>query len=294
MAAGTGTGTAVDQHLGAQLGELMRRDPTLSPQQLQALLQDLLAEDLSLRAPLRELILLPAFRRLALERNQAQAAAQRDALLAELALSFHPALLPRLRALLQGVLGWDDSEAASSVAAASISARQPAVAARSDLPRLSPQMTQRLQRIHTLVQQGYRLEKSMNAFPYLVSPAGTRIIPSRGSVAGFAWIGFFFPWVFCYQIREWSYFWVTGFTFLLAAWIHLFTTVSLDFAISIAISLQYGASLPYLRYLKISQGQNKTTRLSTSILVGFLLSLLAALPATLVDLLAEWLHGNSP
>ncbi len=276
----------------------MRRDPTLSPLQLQALIQDLLAEDLSLRAPLRELILLPAFRRLVLERSQAQAVAQRDALLAELAGTFHPAVLPRLRALLQGVLGWDDSQAASLVAAADSSARQPTMAALPDLPRLSLQMTQRLQRIHMLMQQGYRLEKLMHAFPCLVSPAGARITPSplfgKGSAAGFSWIGFFFPWVFCCQIREWSYFWVTGFMFLFAAWIHLFTRVPLDVPISFAISVQYGVSLPYLRYLKISQGQGKPTRLSTSILLGFLLSLVAALPSILVDLLAAWLHTNPP
>jgi len=287
---------AADQRLGAQLGELMRRDPTLSPLQLQALIQDLLAEDLSLRAPLRELILLPAFRRLALERSQAQAVAQRDALLAELAGTFHPVVLSRLRALLQGVLGWDGSQAASPVAAADSSARQPAMAALPDLPRLSRQMNQRLQRIHRQVQQGYRLEKSIYSFPYLVSPDGARISPyplfGKGSAAGFSWIGFFFPWVFCYQIREWSYFWITGFAFLFAAWIHLFTRVSLDVPISIAISLQYGASLPYLRYLKLSQGQSKPTSLGASILLGFLLSLLAALPSIIVDLLAEWLHAN--
>lgn len=289
---------AADQRLGARLGELMRSDPTLSQLQLQALIQDLLAEDLSLRAPLRELILLPAFRRLALERNQAQAIAQRDALLAELAGTFHPAVLSRLQALLQGVVGWDASQAASQVAAAGSSFRQPAVAALPDPPRLSPQMTQRLQRIDMLVQQGYRLEKLMHAFPCLISPVGTRIIPSpifgRGSVAGFCWIGFFFPWVFCYQIREWSYFWVTGLTFLFAAWIHLFTRLPLDLPISLAISLQYGASLPYLRYLKSSQPQSRQARLSTSILLGFLLSLVAVLPSSLVDLLAEWLHANLP
>ncbi|MFM7312799.1 MAG: hypothetical protein ACKO0M_06490, partial [Cyanobium sp.] len=259
----------------------------------------------SLRAPLRELILLPALRQLCQERSPSQAAAQKDALLAELAGTFHPDVLLRLGSLLDGAIGIASSVASSprpapesndqqarSIEPLRNSATDPLQTPADLLPplaRVSPQMMQRLQRIDALVQQGYTVKKAMNAFPYLNSPGGNRINPSlfsTGATAGFSWIGFFFPFVSCFQISEWSFFWVNGIAELITSLIYLATKFDATIPVDLAVGLMYGIYLPYLRYLKANQGDYRPSSLRRSIIFGLLLNILSAAPAIVIYTIA--------
>jgi len=322
---------------------LLRRDPTISAQQLQGLVQDLLAEDLTLRAPLRELIVLPSFRQLIRARSAAQAMAQRDALLSELAGIFHPDLLQRVSCLLDGVLGLDggqptgsnasphligrstwggnathavpaapstepyqpvsESPHGSSTTPESLHPSTPATLRKPDraaspasqlppIPQVSPQMLQRLQRIHALVIQGYRIEKVLDTFPVIRALNGRTLPPAisgQGSVGGFSWIGFFFPFVICFQIREWSYFWLAAivtalFSIPVGFMIRVDTSAAeglyllhllliFIFSANMALRIYYGIATPQLRYIH-AQRDAQPFGIKRSILLGLLADVL--------------------
>lgn len=337
-----------DRNLGVRLGSLLRRDPTMSAQQLQGLVQDLLAEDLTLRAPLRELIVLPSFRQLIRARSAAQAMAQRDALLSELAGIFHPDLLQRVSCLLDGVLGLDggqptgsnasphligrstwggngrhvvpaapstepyqpvsESPHGSSTTPESLHPSTPATLRKPDraaspapqlppIPQVSPQMLQRLQRIHALVIQGYRIEKVLGTFPVIRALNGRTLPPAisgQGSVGGFSWIGFFFPFVICFQIREWSYFWLSAIVSVLlsipvgfVANLDASAAEGLDYLLtlsaSMALGIYYGIATPQLRYIHAHRDA-QSFGIKRSILLGSLL-------AVLFGIAGEWVGG---
>jgi len=96
---------STEQRIGAQLGEIMRRDPSLSTQQLQAIVQDLLGDDQSLRTLMRELIQSPGFMRSRPLAGGAENLAFRDALLIEMRAVFQQQLLDRAGLFLNGYLG---------------------------------------------------------------------------------------------------------------------------------------------------------------------------------------------
>ena len=336
-----------DRNLGVRLGSLLRRDPTMSAQQLQGLVQDLLAEDLTLRAPLRGLIVLPSFRQLIRARSAAQAMAQRDALLSELAGIFHPDLLQRVSCLLDGVLGLDggqptgsnasphligrstwggngrhvvpaapstepyqpvsESPHGSSTTPESLHPSTPATLRKPDraaspapqlppIPQVSPQMLQRLQRIHALVIQGYRIEKVLGTFPVIRALNGRTLPPAisgQGSVGGFSWIGFFFPFVICFQIREWSYFWLAAIVTALFSLVGLVILVGAPapdgllypfiFSANMALRIYYGIATPQLRYIHAHRDA-QSFGIKRSILLGSLLEVLFGIAG-------EWVGG---
>lgn len=103
--------TGSDYLLGQQIAALCQaqRVSDLPPSAILSQVQDLLGSDTTLLAPLRDLLVRPAYRQL-LNHGGAEGAhssllAGRDALLQDLALTYHPAVVARLAALIDGSLG---------------------------------------------------------------------------------------------------------------------------------------------------------------------------------------------
>lgn len=99
-----------DYSLGQQIAALFKaqRASDLPPSTILSQLQDLLGSDTALLGPLRDLLLRPAYRQLqdqgAAESPHSPLLAGRDALLQDLALTYHPAVVARLAAVIDGSL----------------------------------------------------------------------------------------------------------------------------------------------------------------------------------------------
>ncbi len=134
---------------------------------------------------------------------------------------------------------------------------------------VSPQMQARLDKIQNLVDQGYTVSRKWESIPVLKSSEGLSRNLINNGPAGFSWIGFFFPFAVCTQIREWSYFAVYGISCLLISFI---TSIIggdlwwLEFIVDVA----YGFFYPYLRFMAIKKDVKEIDRLP-SILLGFTL-----------------------
>lgn len=103
--------TGSDYSLGQQIAALCQaqRASDLPPSSILSQVQDLLGSDTTLLGPLRDLLVRPAYRQL-LHQGGADGAhssllAGRDALLQDLALTYHPAVVARLAAVIDGSLG---------------------------------------------------------------------------------------------------------------------------------------------------------------------------------------------
>lgn len=149
---------------------------------------------------------------------------------------------------------------------------------------ISPKMRPRLEAIDKLVHEGYKIKKVWDAFPVLESSSGVVRNVFSSSPAGFSWIAFFFPFAVCAQIKEWSYFYVTGFILLAGSFLYKITGWDPGYALSIAIGVQYGFFYPYLRWQALRKG-DRELGVGLSILVGILLSVLCALPSIVFELL---------
>jgi len=151
---------------------------------------------------------------------------------------------------------------------------------------ISPKMNSRLEAISSLVQNGYTVKKEWDAIPYLVAANGTKKpINLFSNPAGFSWIGFWFPFAVCTQIKEWSYFYVTGYLFLITSIISAVIHVDLSNAAGIALSVMYGMYFPYLRYMAKEKNVEENS-VGFSIVVGLLLAIVAAVPSIVIDLIA--------
>jgi len=152
---------------------------------------------------------------------------------------------------------------------------------------ISPQMNSRLEAISALVQNGYTVKKEWDAFPCLVAANGTKKpINLFSNPAGFSWIGFWFPFAVCTQIKEWSYFYVSGVLFLITSIISAATHTNLSNAASIAIAVMYGMYFPYLRYMAKEKNVEENS-VGFSIVVGLLLAIVAAVPSIVIDSMAS-------
>jgi len=156
---------------------------------------------------------------------------------------------------------------------------------------ISPRMNSRLEAISTLVQNGYTVKKEWDAIPYLVAANGTKKrINLFSNLAGFSWIGFLWPFAVCTQIKEWSYFYVSGFLYLITSIISaVIHSADIRFylpsAIGIAISVMYGMYFPYLRYLAREKKVEENS-VGFSIVLGLLLTIVSMLPSIVIDLIA--------
>ena len=148
---------------------------------------------------------------------------------------------------------------------------------------ISPEMQKRLLAIQKFLEEGYTLDKMLNAFPELRSNSGRSIGPnSARNPAGFSWIAFFFPYAVCTQIREWSYFYVSGIIYVLTSIISSVLKNELSSVSNIAISLSYGIFFPYLRYIAVQKGVEEIPR-GKSIIYGLLLAVVAVMPSLALD-----------
>lgn len=148
---------------------------------------------------------------------------------------------------------------------------------------ISPEMKKRLSAIQKILEEGYSLDKILNAFPELKNNSGRSVGPnSFRNPAGFSWVAFFFPFAVCTQIREWSYFYVSGIIYVLTSIISSVIKNDLSNVSNIAISLGYGIFFPYLRYIAIEKEVEEIPR-GKSIIFGLLLAVVAGTPSLVLD-----------
>ncbi len=147
---------------------------------------------------------------------------------------------------------------------------------------LSDSMRSRLNKIDYFLRNGYNLKKEFGAFPVFVSNDNRNLhISFFRNPAGFSWIGFFFAFAVCTQIREWSYFYVVGLTELIASIISIAIKWDISVIPSFAICIAYGIYLPYLRHMSLSKMVPEIRR-GPSIMLGLCLSVLASIPSAIV------------
>jgi hypothetical protein len=148
---------------------------------------------------------------------------------------------------------------------------------------ISPEMQKRLLAIQKFLEEGYTLDRILNAFPELKNNSGRSVGPnSFRNPAGFSWVAFFFPFAVCTQIREWSYFYVSGIICVLTSIISSVIKNDLSNVSNIAISLGYGIFFPYLRYIAVEKEVEEIPR-GKSIIFGLLLAVVAGTPSLVLD-----------
>ena len=155
---------------------------------------------------------------------------------------------------------------------------------------ISPQMKPRLDLIEALISEGYTLNKIWGYYPDLKTPSGKSvnifgsILPLSGP-AGFSWVAFFFPWAVCTQIREWSFFYLLFIFSLLGTISDIFFETPPSI-INLLTCYSYGSMFPYLRYLATKRDVEEIPKTS-SILIGFVLYLLALTPSLILAFLTN-------
>ena len=152
---------------------------------------------------------------------------------------------------------------------------------------LSTQMRTRVNKIESLIENGYTLKKDLyDLIPNLTSPNGktVNIISGRhgdNPLPNFSWIAFFFPFAVAAQIRHWSYFWFVGFFGFFIQILSLITRLESLSQAGIVISVLYGYWFPYHRWF-FTRNNKEELGITTSIFVGIGLSLIAAIPSLLL------------
>ena len=149
-------------------------------------------------------------------------------------------------------------------------------------------MKTRLDRIDALISEGYTLNKKWGFYPDLKTAAG-KSVEIFGSLfrlagpAGFSWVAFFFPWVVCTQIREWPFFYSLFIFSLFGTTLAIFfeSSTSITSLLSLLPCYWYACMFPYLRYLAAKRNVNEISKTS-SILIGFVLCLLALTPSLIL------------
>ena len=142
-------------------------------------------------------------------------------------------------------------------------------------------MQVRSDRIEARINEGHSLEKKWGYYPDLKTSSGKSVnifgpLFRLSGPAGFSWIAFFFPWVVCAQIREWSYFYFVCLFSLFATAANIaFDTSS---GITFLTSFCYANMFPYLRYLAKKRDVQEISK-GSSIVIGFSLGVLALVPS---------------
>ena len=164
---------------------------------------------------------------------------------------------------------------------------------------VSKRMQKKLDRIDYLIDKGYELEKfnlrdyfllkpfnlSTNLelpFPVIKDNKGNEINALFKANAGFSWIAFFFPAVFFFKIREYSFFYFFCFFYIVCGLFELsYGETYLNNFGNLIIGLISGFNFPYIRHINISRNI-KERGLFQSIVLGTLLSLIAIIPYSLI------------
>jgi len=155
---------------------------------------------------------------------------------------------------------------------------------------ISPQMQKRLDKIQALVNEGYTLDKKYGLPIFKTSEDKAKPVGGLKAPTGFSWIAFFFPFAVCTQIREWSYFYITGIFFLLLSFIHIIFGVEASGPGSLALGILYGYNYPYLRYISNKKGTEEIP-VFISIILGLVLSIICVIPSIVIDIIAEYMHA---
>ena len=149
-------------------------------------------------------------------------------------------------------------------------------------------MQSKLDKIDALIEKGYSVKtKEKNFIPILISPEGKFVntfFKSKygdDSLPGFSWIAFFFPFVFAAKIRHWQYFWALGLIVFILSIIESIFNIDTSYASSIGISMVYGFGYPLQRWLFVKSNKEEIGTF-ISVLLGFLLSFVAGIPAFIV------------
>ena len=150
-------------------------------------------------------------------------------------------------------------------------------------------MQSKLDKVDALIEKGYSVKtKETNFIPILISPEGKFVNTffnskyGDDSLPGFSWIAFFFPFVFATKIRNWKYFWFVGFIVFILTIIESIFNIDTSYATSIGISMVYGFGYPLQRWLFVKSNKEEIGTF-ISVLLGLLLSFVAAIPAFIVD-----------
>ena len=152
---------------------------------------------------------------------------------------------------------------------------------------ISPNMQRKIDKINTLIAQGYTLKKRGIAVDFRNS-SGKRVnvFGFFGTPAGFSWIAFFFPFAVCTQIKEWSFFYISGAAYAIASLITGFSGVDSGSAVSLGIGIVYGHAFPYLRLLAKQSGIEEYSR-AKSIFLGLFLAVASVIPSAIIDVIFE-------
>ena len=105
-----------DYQLGQKIGSLIAAQAAskLPPSSILSQVQDLVGADTALLGPLRDLLARPTYRQLCGEGQQSVLVGGREALLQDLATTYHPAVLERLAVVIDGSLGLPPGPSPSS------------------------------------------------------------------------------------------------------------------------------------------------------------------------------------
>ena len=151
-------------------------------------------------------------------------------------------------------------------------------------------MQARVEKIEKLIEHGYTLKKGTLGGIDFRNSLGKRVrIGGFKSPAGFSWIGFFFAPAVCTQMKEWSYFYVIGCTFVIVSIINgAIGFDNGDRAAGIALSVSYGFMMPYLRKINKDNGTKDMPK-GNAIVLGLLLAIVSVIPASIIDIAFELL-----
>ncbi|MCP9877911.1 FHA domain-containing protein [Cyanobium sp. A2C-AMD] len=147
---------------------------------------------------------------------------------------------------------------------------------------VSTKMRSRLDKIDTHLANGYQLKKSQYS-PIFTSEDGREhsINIFSNNPAGFSWMGFFFAFAVCTQIREWSYFYVLGIANFTFSVLSIVFKRDITIAVDLGISIMYGIYFPYLRHMALSKAVPEIGK-GRSIIQGIALSILVVIPGLLL------------
>ena len=148
---------------------------------------------------------------------------------------------------------------------------------------VSPPMQKRLDRIDSLIKEGYTLKRNGWFDVQFHNSSGIRVntLQPWKSPGGFSWIAFWFPAVVCCQIREWSYFyWLAIITSLSVVFASIFNNDSTNTG-GFLLSLLYACLFPYMRYLAIEEKKQEFSVL-TSFFMSIGLTIVAIIPAVVL------------
>lgn len=161
--------SGADYALGQTFGRAVQSQPRRQPARLNAVISDLLAGDLSLRAPLRELVALPAFLEAEPLAASATAAALVGALLHDLAAIYRDDTVARMRQFLHGYFGLAEPEPGESNAGAD---SPPAAGPAAQAQHRGHRIDQRRQRLKQLLQERQWQQADRETWQILVESCG--------------------------------------------------------------------------------------------------------------------------